>query len=110
MVEANRASSPIAEELAADVACIVDEYHASAHAGAWCKKHCLPSLPENQALLRKFPTNICEVKNSDLSPLAHTIHHMGRWMCILAVTEMVDVSNRRVLALAEARRGVERRK
>ncbi|CAK0858744.1 unnamed protein product [Prorocentrum cordatum] len=110
MVEANRASSPIAEELAADVACIVDEYHASAHVGAWCKKHCLPSLPENQAPLRKFPTNICEVKNSDLSPLAHTIHHMGRWMCILAVAEMVDVSNRRVLALAEARRGVERRK
>ncbi|CAK0801140.1 unnamed protein product, partial [Prorocentrum cordatum] len=48
MVEANRASSPIAEELAADVACIVDEYHAGAHVGAWCKKQRLPSLPENQ--------------------------------------------------------------
>eukprot|EP00959_Pyramimonas_sp_CCMP1952_P127070 2657649-Pyramimonas_sp.AAC.1 len=35
---------------------------------------------------------------------------MGRWMRILAVAEMVGVSNRRVLAVAETRRAVAQRK
>ena len=93
MVEANRASSPIAEELAADVAYIVDEYHATGHVGRWCAEHCLPNLPENVALLNGFPTNICEIVNSELSPLGHTVHHMGRWTCQLFMQEVVDVYN-----------------
>ena len=61
--------------------------------GEWCAERSLPGLARNQRLLGAFPTNICETVNSDLSPLRHTIHHMGRWVCQLAVSEMVDVHN-----------------
>ena len=40
-----------------------------------------------------FPTNICEVMNSELSPLGHTVNDMERWMCHLMVQECVDVLN-----------------
>ncbi|CAK0817830.1 unnamed protein product [Prorocentrum cordatum] len=49
------------------------------------------------ALLSKFPTNICEIMNSELSPLGHVVHHVGRWASQFYVQEMVDASNMKTL-------------
>ena len=97
MAESLAADSALAGRLAKDVAYVVDDFHASAHVGAWCKEHCLPSLSTNKALLGDFPAEICETVNSCLSPLSHTIHHMGRWVCQLVVSEIVDVHNMKVV-------------
>ena len=32
-------------------------------------------------------------KKAQLSPLAHTVHHMGQWVCAFVVNECVDVHN-----------------
>ena len=96
MAEANRHDSDTAQRLAS-MAYIVDEFHASGHVGTWCKTHCLPHLKKNTELLDGFPSSICEVVNSELSPLGHTIHHFGQWTCQLCVNEMVDVHNMKVL-------------
>ena len=91
VAESQKDETDLSKRLATDMSCIVDVYHAPGHVGEWCAEHCLPGLARNQRLLRAFPTNICETVNSDLSPLGHTIHHMGRWVCQLAASEMVDV-------------------
>ena len=96
MAEASRHDSDVAERLAS-MSYIVDEFHASGHVGAWCKKNCLPHLSTNAELLAGFPTSICEIVNSELSPLGHTIHHFGQWTCQLCVNEMVDVHNMKLL-------------
>ena len=96
MAEANAEGPPVAK-LLSTLAYIVDEYHSSGHVGQWCSEHCMPQPEANKALLQGFPTNICEIVNSELSPLGHTIHHMGRWFCQLAVQEMVDVMNLKTL-------------
>ena len=57
----------------------------------------MPGLEENAASLNGFPTNICETVNCELSPLGHTIHHMGRWTCQLLMQEIVDVLNMKTL-------------
>ena len=93
MAEGRQGDSDLGRRLAEDIAYIVDDFHSTGHVGEWCKEHCMPSLEMNKALLGDFPTGICETVNSCLSPLAHTIHHMGRWVCQLAVLEMVDVHN-----------------
>ncbi|CAK0905686.1 unnamed protein product, partial [Prorocentrum cordatum] len=49
------------------------------------------------ALLSKFPTNICEIMNSELSPLGHVVHHVGRWASQFYVQEMVDALNMKTL-------------
>ena len=119
MAESMRDESPLAKRLACDVRYIVDEFHASGHVGAWCKAHCLPSLPANRALLQgfpnpeampSFPTSICEVVNSELSPLGHTIHHQGRWVCQLVVNEIADVHNLKRLRDTRDRAAVAKRK
>lgn len=119
MAEAMRNETPMSQRLAAAMSYIVDEFHASGHVGAWCASHCLPSLPENQALLRGFPnpevmpgfpTSICEVVNSELSPLGHTVHHQGRWVCQLIVHEVVDVHNMKRVRETQARAAVAERK
>ena len=93
MAEANANGTPMAVRLATQTAYIVDLYHSSGHVGMWCSQQCMPGLEANQALLGDFPTNICETMNSELSPLAHTVHHMGRWVFQLSNREMVDVLN-----------------
>ena len=70
----------------------------------------MPQLEANQALLDTFPTNICETMNSELSPLGHVIHHMGRCTSQLYVHEMVDVLNMKTLArVSDARAAAQRR-
>ena len=96
--------------MATQMSYVVDEYHASGHVGQWCSEHCMPKLPQNQSLLRGFPTNICEITNSELSPLGHTVHHMGRWVCQLAVREMVDILNMKTVMHIEAQRAIAARK
>ena len=103
IAEGNGQGNPMAARLASDMSFIVDEYHSSGHVGQWCARTCMPQLAENQALLRGFPTNICETVNSELSPLGHTVHHMGRWVCQLAVREMVDVLNMKTVMQARAK-------
>lgn len=100
----------MAARLATEMAYIVDEYHASGHVGEWCSKHCLPGLEVNKALLHKFPTNICEIMNSELSPLGHVIHHMGRWTSQLYTHEMVDVLNMKTLGRVSDARATAARK
>ena len=110
MAEANEKGTTMAVRLATEMAYIVDVYHSSGHVGKWCSENCLPQLEANNALLDKFPTNICETMNSELSPLGHVIHHMGRWTCQLYVHEMVDVLNMKTLGRARDARAVARRK
>lgn len=85
---------------------IVDRPHSRSHVDVDCKRFCFPTVPENEAALGSFPTPICESVNSRLSPLAHTVHHMGRWVCMFSVTECVDVHN--TLLMADASRSKER--
>jgi hypothetical protein len=72
---------------------IVDRPHSRGHVDPVCKVECFPTVPRNAAALCSFPTPICESVNSELSPLAHTVHHMQRWLCFFLVTECVDVHN-----------------
>ena len=110
MAESQEKLTPIANRLATDMAYIVDEYHSSGHVGLFCAEHCMPKLQKNAEFLQGFPTNICETMNSELSPLGHTIHHMGRWMCQLNLQEGVDVLNMKTLQrLAGRKRIVSRR-
>ena len=102
MAESQTTRTAIAKRLAS-MKYIVDEYHASGHVGKRCSTTCLPSLSFNQDQLRGFPTNICETMNSELSPLGHTVHHMGRWVFQLAVQEYVDVLNMKTLQNHAAR-------
>lgn len=102
--EACNLGTDLAKRLATRMAYIVDEYHSSGHVGQWCSQHCMPQLAENQALLNGFPTNICEIMNSELSPLGHTVHHMGRWTCQLLVHEAVDVLNMKTVQMLRSRR------
>ena len=104
MAESLAADSALAGRLAKDVAYVVDDFHASAHVGEWCRKNCLPSLSANKVLLVDFPSEICETVNSCVSPLSHTIHHMGRWVCQLVVSEIVDVHNKKVVQEKIAKR------
>ena len=80
MAEANAEGPPVAK-LLSTLAYVVDEYHSSGHVGQWCSEHCMPHLEANKALLQGFKTNIREIVNSELSPLGHMIHRMGRWFC-----------------------------
>ena len=104
MAEAGDLSTSIAKRLASEMSYVVDEYHSSGHIGKWCAEHCLPKLPINAALLNGFLTNICEIVNSEVSPLGHTIHHMGRWVAQLAIHECTDVLNIKSLQKVMAKR------
>ena len=100
----HRRSSETAEQLA-QMAFIVDRFHAPGHTGAYCKEHCMPQLELNRGLLRNFPTDIAETVNSEFSPLGHTIHHMGRFFAQLVVHESADVHNlSRLLASKDRQR------
>ena len=100
----HRRSSETAEQLA-QMAFIVDRFHAPGHTGAYCKEHCMPQLELNRGLLRNFPADIAETVNSGLSPLGHTIHHMGRFFAQLVVHESADVHNlSRLLASKDRQR------
>ena len=109
MAESKMATTDIAKRLVS-MKYIVDEYHASGHVGKWCSTACLPGLASNKDMLRGFPTNICEIMNSELSPLGHTVHHMGRWVFQLAVQEYVDVLNMKTLQNHAVRRKAAERK
>ena len=109
MVESQTARTAIARRLTS-MSYIVDEYHSTGHVGKWCSTTCMPKLPFNQELLKGFPTNICEIENSELSPLGHTVHHMGRWMFQLCVQEDIDVLNMKTLQTLAARKQVAERK
>ena len=58
-----------------------------------CIQHCFPTVPANAEALKDFPTPINESVNAQLSPLAHTVHHLQRWACVFLVSECVDVHN-----------------
>ena len=79
--------------LARDMCYIIDKPHSRAHVDASCRGNCFPDLPENMEALGNFPTPINEAVNAQLSPLAHTVHHMQRWVCNFIVAESVDVHN-----------------
>ncbi|CAK0808155.1 unnamed protein product, partial [Prorocentrum cordatum] len=81
----NGEGTAVAARLATETAYIVDDYHSSGHVG------------KPTALLSKFPTNICEIMNSELSPLGHVIHRMGRWASQFYVQEMVGALNMKTL-------------
>ena len=110
MAESQEKRTATATRLAEAYNYIVDEYHSTGHVGQWCSENVMPELEKNAALLRGFPTNICETMNSELSPLGHTVHHMGRWTCQLFVQEAVDVLNMKTLQkLASQKRIAERK-
>ena len=107
MAESQEKRTALAIRLAREMSYIVDLYHSTGHVGEYCSEHCMPKLEKNAALLQDFPTNICEIANSELSPLGHTVHHMGRWMCQLVLQEVVDVLNIKTLQrLAGRKRNV----
>ncbi|CAK0861431.1 unnamed protein product, partial [Prorocentrum cordatum] len=81
MAEKNGEGAAVAARLATEAAYIVDDYHSSG-----------PT-----ALLSKFPTNISEIMNCELSPLGHVIHHVGRWASQFYVQEMVGALNMKTL-------------
>lgn len=58
-----------------------------------CKAECFPDVARNQAFLGDFPTPVCESVNAEMSPLAHTVHHMQRWLCLFVVSECAAVHN-----------------
>ena len=93
--------------LAHDMRYIIDKPHSRAHVDAWCRGNCFPDLPENVEALGNFPTPFNEAVNAHLSPLAHTVHHMQRWVCNFIVAESVDVHN--ILKGQRAARGASRR-
>jgi hypothetical protein len=72
---------------------VIDRPHSRGHVDPVCMKECFPDTEKNSAFLRDFPTPICESVNSDLSPLAHTVHHMQRWLCFFVTSECVQVHN-----------------
>ena len=100
----HRRSTAIAERLAT-MDFIVDRFHAPGHCGEYCAQHCLPTIEENKRLLGTFPTEIAEIVNSEMTPLGHTIHHMGKFFAQLVVSECTDVHNlSRLLALRDKQR------
>ena len=110
LAEARGSGTDVATRMATQMACIADEYHSSGHVGQWCSQQRMPGLPGNKSLLAGFPTNICEIVNSELSPLGHTVHHMGRWSCQLLVREAVDVLNMKNVQQLKAKRSIAARK
>jgi hypothetical protein len=60
---------------------------------AKCRERNFPDTVDNKAALGKFPTAINESVNAQLSPLAHTIHHMQRWLATFIMAECADVHN-----------------
>ncbi|CAK0853929.1 unnamed protein product [Prorocentrum cordatum] len=72
---------------------ILDRPHSLGHVDPTCRNECFPTVAANEATLGSFPTPICESVNAQLSPLAHTVHHMGRWVCSFLVSELVEVHN-----------------
>ena len=110
MAESQEKRTAIATRLAASCSYIVDEYHSVGHVGQWCSEHCLPKLATTVPLQNGFPTNICEIVNSELSPLGHTVHHMGRWTCQLFMQEVVDVLNIKTLQQKADRERIARRR
>ena len=100
----HRRSTAVAERLAA-MDYIVDRFHAPGHCGEYCAQHCLPTIEDNKRLLGTFPTEIAEIVNSEMTPLGHTIHHMGKFFAQLVVSECTDVHNlSRLLALRDKQR------
>ena len=90
---------------------IIDRPHSRGHVNAECKVECFPDVPKNAAFLGDFPTPICESVNAQFSPLAHTVHHMQRWLCFFVVTECVEVHNKlREQRREEARMRQERKR
>ena len=63
------------------------------HKGEFCRDHCLPTSADNERLLDKFPTDICESVNSHSLVTGHTMHHMGKFLSQLFVQECADVRN-----------------
>ena len=90
---------------------IVDRPHSRGHVDPVCLAECFPDVAKNAAFLGDFPTPICETVNSEMSPLAHTIHHMQRWLCTFCVNEWADVHNDlRAQRRDEAGRRLERKR
>ena len=76
-----------------DFSYIIDRPHSRGHVDSVCKAECFPDVPKNAAILDQFPTPICESVNAEMSPLAHTVHHMQRWLCLFLVSECIEVHN-----------------
>ena len=72
---------------------VIDRPHSRGHVDLVCQQECFPDVERNAAFLGDFPTPICESVNAELSPLAHTVHHMQRWLCLFVVSECVHVHN-----------------
>eukprot|EP00959_Pyramimonas_sp_CCMP1952_P101973 2132600-Pyramimonas_sp.AAC.1 len=70
---------------------IQDWPHNLGHVDPTCREEYFPTVAANEATLGSFPTPICESVNAQLSLLAHTVHHMGRWVCLFFVSEVVEV-------------------
>jgi len=86
--EDNELSKRLSDE---DFFYVIDRPHSRGHVDPVCVQECFPDTDKNSAFLRDFPTPICESVNSDLSPLAHTVHHMQRWLCLFIVNDCVQV-------------------
>ena len=90
---------------------VIDRPHSRGHVDQVCKDECFPDVEKNAAFLRDFPTPICESVNSDLSPLAHIVHHMQRWLALFMVNEIVEVhSEQKVRCQRESRERQERKR
>lgn len=97
MAQSQKSGSVLAEK-ASKLSFIVDAFHYAGHVGQWCKAHLMPDLPANKEKLAGFPTSIAEVVNASLSPLKHTIHHMGCFMAKFVLTELVNAHKMKVLS------------
>ena len=63
----------------------------------------LSLTPLSLIVRRLIPLNEKSL-SSELSPLGHTVHHMGRWVCQLNIQEEVDVLNMKTLQKLESRK------
>ena len=72
---------------------LLDHYrpHSRGHVDAVCKEECFPDTTRNATFLGDFPTPIREPVHAELSPLAHTVHLMYRWLRLFIVNECVEV-------------------
>ena len=86
-------NNPLTARLACNMRYVVDRPHSRNHVDPQCKAHCFPTVPANAQALGTFPTPIAESVNSQLSPLARTIHHMQKFLCSFVASECVDVHN-----------------
>ena len=90
---------------------ILDRPHSRNHVDEECQATCFPTVQRNKIFLSDFPPPICESVSAELLPLAHTVHHMQRWLCLFVVSECVAVHNElRAQRRQEAQQRQERKR